>query len=619
VGDSVGASLGFGWVPPPDELEPGQEIAFSVVTPRDAARTLAAGLSTNIARRGNFLRVALVGTVPQRTAATVNAVNERFISVAAELKRSKLTQFAEILAQQLGQAERNLRQAEIALETFRVETITLPSEGASPLAAGVQQTQGPVFGNFINLRVEAEQLERDLEVIRRALAQIPDSGLAVAALEVVPSVQRSTEVSQAVSELTGKQAELRALRYSYTSDHPVVRELQGEIRELEGVTIPVLVRGLIDELGARQAGLEAHISSASTELQQIPPRAIQEARLRRDVAVRENIYTTLQQRHEQARLAEASSIPDVRILDPAVAPVRPIANKGPRLILMGFAAGLGLGVLGAVLLDRVDRRVRYAEQVTTELGLPLLGAVPHIRDQRAAGRGSDDAVVEALRGVRLNLVHAYGAAGPILLGVTSPEPGDGKSFVATNLALAFAAAGHRSLLIDGDTRRGLLHRVLNVPRKPGLTDLLSGNVPQKAAVRETTYRNLYFVGCGSRTREAPELLSSAVMTQLVTSLRSSFGVIVIDSPPLGAGVDAFALGAVTGNLLLVLRLGTTNRELAQAKLDVVDRLPIRVLGAVLNDVRGGDVYRYYSYGVPGYEHTDESDVLKKRKLLGPVS
>ncbi len=617
VGDSVGASQGFGWAPPADQLPPGAEITFSIVTPRDAARGLAAGLRTRVAPDGNFLRVSLGGTVPQRIAQTLNAVMDRFVAVAAELKRSKLTEFAAILDEQLGQAERNLREAEIELESFRVQTITLPSEGASPLAAGVQQTQDPVFANFVDLKVESEQLDRDLEAIRRALAGTSDSGLAVAALEVVPSVQRSTEVRQALSELTEKQAQSRALRYSYTSDHPAVRELEAEVRQLETLTIPTLVRGLIDEVSARHAELDARIASASEELQQIPPRAIQEARLRRDVAVAENLYTTLQQRYEQARLAEASSIPDVRILDRAVAPSRPLSNQAPRLILMGFVGGLGLGVFGAILLDRIDRRVRYTEQVTTQLGLPLLGAVPHIRDRRGASRGTNDAVVEALRGVRLNLVHAYGAAGPILVTVTSPEPGDGKSFVATNLALSFAAAGHRSLLIDGDTRRGHLHRVLNVPRKPGLTDVLSEPALRNVVARETTYRNLFFVGSGSRTREAPELLSAPAMTQFITGLRSSFGVIVVDSPPLGAGVDAFALGAVTGNLLLVLRLGMTNRELAEAKLDLLDRLPIRVLGAVLNDVRSGAVYHYYSYGLPGYEHKDEEEE-RDPKLLGRV-
>ena len=598
-------------------LHPDGEIRFSVVTPRDAARGIAAALRTRIARDGNFLRVSLMGNSPQRAAATVNVLVQRFVSVAAELKRGKLTEFARILGEQLEQVERSLREAEIALETFRIQTITLPSEGASPLAGGIQQTRDPVFGNFMDLRVEAERLDRDVEELRRALAQIPDSGLSVATLELIPSVQRSTEMTGALAELTEKQSELRALRYSYTAEHPAVRELASEVAQLERVTIPGLVRGLLAEVAARQQELDGRIASASGELQQIPPRAIQEARLRRDVAVAENLYTTLQQRYAQAQLAEASSIPDVRILDAAVAPVRPVSNQAPRLIFMGFMAGLGLGIFGAVLLDRIDRRVRYAEQITTDLGLPLLGAVPHIKSAKGHSQRPDDAVIEALRGVRLNVVHAYGAAGPILLTVTSPDPGDGKSFVAANLALAFAAAGHRCMLIDADTRRGHLHRVLSVPRKPGLTDFLSGEVPRQAIVRGTRYRDLHFIGGGSRTREAPELVSSPVMAQLITSLRSSFSVILIDSPPLSAGVDAFALATVTGNMVVVLRLGATDRELAAAKLDVVDRLPIRVLGAVLNDVRGGSLYQYYSYGVPGYEPTDEVEEGGGAKAPGP--
>jgi Mrp family chromosome partitioning ATPase len=99
------------------------------------------------------------------------------------------------------------------------------------------------------------------------------------------------------------------------------------------------------------------------------------------------------------------------------------------------------------------------------------------------------------------------------------------------------------------------------------------------------------------------------MTRILTSYRSAYSVIIVDSPPLGAGVDAFALGTLTGNMMVVLRLGQTDRELAEAKLDVLDRLPVRVLGAVLNDVRedsGAKYYKYYSYYLPGYDTEDET-------------
>ncbi len=140
------------------------------------------------------------------------------------------------------------------------------------------------------------------------------------------------------------------------------------------------------------------------------------------------------------------------------------------------------------------------------------------------------------------------------------------------------------------------------------TDLLMGRLSQADAIPQTPYHSLHFLGCGTRTAEAPELLGSSVMLQLMAALRSSYSVVIVDSPPLGAGVDAFSLGTLTGNLLMVLRLGSTDRELAEAKLDVLDRLPVRVLGAVLNDVREGSAYRYYryySYYLPGYEQVSE--------------
>jgi tyrosine-protein kinase Etk/Wzc len=138
--------------------------------------------------------------------------------------------------------------------------------------------------------------------------------------------------------------------------------------------------------------------------------------------------------------------------------------------------------VGAVVLDRIDPRVRYPEQVSRDLGLPILGMVPHLRrDQEPAE------VVEALRGVCLNLVHAYGAAGPLLVTITSPGPGDGKSFLAANLALTFADGGHRTLLIDGDIRRGVLHRRFKAARQPGLTDYLREEVTRDQIVQTSAY------------------------------------------------------------------------------------------------------------------------------------
>lgn len=189
--------------------------------------------------------------------------------------------------------------------------------------------------------------------------------------------------------------------------------------------------------------------------------------------------------------------------------------------------------------------------------------------------------------------------------VTSPGSGDGKSFVSSNLALAFAYANHRTLLVDADLRRGALHRTLGLLRRPGLTDFLGGDASSEQVVQPTSYPSLDFLGSGSRRRDAPELIGSTRMADFVTNLRSHYGVIVVDTPPLGAGVDAFTLAMLAGNLVMVLRLGRTERQLAEAKLEMLRRLPVRLLGAVVNDVRYGSEYSAYAYYEDGYELTSE--------------
>ena len=352
--------------------------------------------------------------------------------------------------------------------------------------------------------------------------------------------------------------------------------------------------------------LSSQINQASTEIRQIPGRMITEQQLTRDRDILAQMFANIQLQYQNARLLEASSTPDVQVLDPAVPPQRPSSNSAIVLVLAAFAISLGLALGLAVLLDRLDKRFRYPEQVTRELGLSILGAVPAIRQVRGEQSPEEAAqVVEAFRTIRMNIAHAYGAAGPVMLTVSSPSPGDGKSLVSSNLALSFAEAGYRTLLVDGDIRRGELHRMFSIDRRPGLLDHLSGQGSLDDVLRATTHQNLSVIACGTRHHHGPELLGSAAMRDMMAVLKSRFNVIIVDSPPLGAGIDPFVLGTATGNMLLVLRSGETEREMAENQLKLTDRLPIRLLGAVLNSVNTSDnAYKYYRY-VYGYTADEE--------------
>jgi capsular exopolysaccharide synthesis family protein len=619
VGDSVGPAIGFVWVPAASALTAGRRVDFTVTAPYEATGRLAKQLKVSADLDGNFLRMELGGPDPALISATVNAVANRFVEVAATLKREKLTELARILGAQLAQAQVRLGQTEDSLRVFRVRAVNVYSQGSASVTPNMQYQRDPMFAGLLDVKVSREEARHDRQTIERVLAQVAESGLALDALGMVGSVQRSTELAQALRDLTGKQADLRTLRAHYTEADPAVRRLAAEVGALERQTIPALAGALAGELRVREQQLGERVDAGSADLRKIPPLAVEETRLQRDVTLAEQLVLNLQQRYEEARLAEVSSLSDVRVLDRAAVPQTPAGSLGPILVVLAMIGGLGLGAGGAVLLDHNDRHVHHPDHVTQRMGLAILGAVPHVDWNNGKREESAGQVIEALRGVRLSVAHRHGGDGPVIVTVTSPGRADGKSFVASNLALAFADAGSRTLLIDGDVRRGRLHHVLNRLRRPGLTDILAGVVPLNQAMQATSSSNLSFIGCGARSHAGPALLSSAAMVQLVGQLRREFDAIIVDSAPLGAGADGFALGTATGSLLVVLRTGVSDRELAEAKLGILQHLPINVLGAVLNDVRPGGAYRYYSYYLENYGVRDELNAAEQQVLQDPIA
>jgi succinoglycan biosynthesis transport protein ExoP len=615
VGDSVGRKVGFRWQPTKRALGKDRTIKFTVTTPREASNQLLTRFSAGMQEESNFLRLTLKDVDPYRASATLNSLDSQFVLLSADLKRKQIEELSVILKNQLDTVTAQLRDAENKLKNFQIAVITEPTQqiGVTP---GLQSTSTQSTSMYFQQKMQLDAVAKDRAAIEQVLGRLRTGQATVDAFQTIAIVRQSPALTGALTELSQKETELRALLFHYTEDHKPVQDVKAMIQTLRDQTIPEYANALVAQLKIQESDLGTELKGAEADLRQIPARAIEEGRLTREVASLSVLANDLNNRYQQNELARKSSQPDVRILDDAQPPQKPTSNTAPKIIFMAFAASLGAALALAILLDLLDKRFRYPEQVSRELGLSILGAIPAIKRSNGRQLKAEEAaqVVEAFRTVRLNLAHSYGAAGPVLLTVSSPGSGDGKSLVSSNLALSFAEAGYRTLLIDGDIRRGELHRMFSLDRRPGLLDYLVGDATMDSVVRTSSHDGLSVIPCGTRRQQGPELLGSAAMSHLMAEMKTRFNVIIMDSPPLGAGIDPFVLGTATGHMLMVFRSGETDRAMAEAKLKLLDRLPVRVLGAVLNDIQADGVYKYYSY-LYGYTSDEEG----ARQLAGQTA
>jgi capsular exopolysaccharide synthesis family protein len=366
-----------------------------------------------------------------------------------------------------------------------------------------------------------------------------------------------------------------------------------QIQELERSIIPAALSRLSIEIGNQIEDLNRQIARQGDRLREIPQRTIQTARLQREVGQAASLHSSILSRLKEAELAEATSGPGITILNPAFPNPAPRGEKPGAVIALFGLLSLGLGVAGIIVFDRFDRRIHSPDQVTGSLGLPVLAVVPRLQAAPDPASPAAAIAVESFRGLRTQIAHVDGEVGGVML-VTSPAPREGKSMVSANLAISYATAGYKTLLLDGDTRRGRAQEMFNLDRSPGLTDYLMERSQLEEVCQDTTVENLTLIARGAPGGFNADLLEGSRMCGLLDQIREEYDVVVVDGPPLAAGADVLLLGSFVDKVVIVLRAGTTTEDLAKAKLEALGNVDLPIVGAVLNALpKSAPDYEYY--------------------------
>ncbi len=553
---------------------------------------------------------------------------DRCQEVASEESRRALLE----IDKQLNLIRKNLEQAEQDYRHF--------SEKAGQIHEGTTKELKALQDSSSVVLAQLGVKEADLDAERKLLLQMESKITPAKELKSSEYVELRTKLN----ELEKEKLRLESLGIRLTGISTIDREIKETERQLlehkkssstgidpatmrQWQEIRKSVIGKEGELELYKRRLEAYnraIAAYKSRNPDIMSQSLELMRLKRSKEVYENIYSILLEKAEEQRIMSASNTAGVKIVDMPVMPGDPIPKNEMKFYLLGAILGLALGIALAFFIEFNDTTIKSNEDIERFLVLPVMGTIPHItHDKKAEVKirrkngdkdkgtsllqyprlvfnfGGDDSVItESYRSLRTNLTFVSPDKPLKTIVLTSAGPSEGKSLTISNLATAYAQMGKKTLLVDADLRRPVIHHIFNCKREPGFTDLFGENPDYDQIIHPTDKENLFVIPAGVFTPNPAELIASNRMTQIIEKLKATFDIIFFDSPPIVAVTDSTLLGTKTDGILVIIKSNHTEREMASRAINILKNVNVRILGTVLNDI--DLTHRYSSYGYYKY-------------------
>jgi capsular exopolysaccharide synthesis family protein len=574
-----------------------------------------------------MLVISFSHTDPVTAATVANAISRVFINYSFENKTEKYRDASEWLTRSTRELEAKVQQAEQELASYSRYHNIFSTDGKETLTGE----------KLSRLHDQATRAETD-RILKESLYQEVKAGR-VAQLPDAFSDPKISALETKLGELTVQASDLDV---KYGPKNQRVVEVKQQIASVQS-QIEDGRKNLEDKLKADyeraardEQSLKAALERAKGEAVEQNQAAIQLNILRQKVSTAKELYTGFLQKTSQAKIESAEQHNNLRLVDPAMVPLAPIAPNRLRTIIIGLLVSVLVGAVLALFLEYLDNTVNSVGDVARCAGLPALSVIPSIRgtaskllitgaigtDQPASepaiatsGAGEanapaplagNSAAAEAYRVLRTSVLLSTAGSPPKTILVTSAQAGEGKTTTAINIAASLAQLGASVLLIDCDLRKPSVHKVLGLEKSDGLSTCLSRKMNVDDLIQPLPGAKLSALPSGPVPPNAAELISSIQMKELLRTLGEKYDHIVIDSPPLINVTDPVILSTMVDGVILVVQGGKSTREVVRRARIELATANARVFGVVLNNVdlrRGGYDYYYYDRYYPGYSES----------------
>jgi succinoglycan biosynthesis transport protein ExoP len=583
-------------------------------------------------RRSRAVELRFDSQDPDLAARAVNAVVENYIQKNFEARWGAAQKASGWLSQQLQDLKAKLEKSQDDLHKYAAENgllylVTDKGQEESIVNQSVREIQDELT------KAEADRFEKE------SIFRLIQSG-DYASLPGVFDNKLLQDLTVRLADLQREHAQLAA---TFTEDYPKVKETQSQIAEIQSSLERERWRAAQkisnDYFAAlrREKLVRQAFAERQAEANQIAEKSVQYGILSQEVDTNKSLYEGLLERLKEAGVTAGLKAGNIRMVDPATVPYKPIAPNFPLNLGLAAFLGLGLGVSMAFLKEHLDQTIRYSEDVFHFLGVPVLGFIPTFgalngRKQKGIARADRDLIFglagsgtaqgggliedhsrhdlgihkgsafsEAFRELRTSVILSASGRFANSILVTSAQPGEGKTTVAVNLAFSLAQLGKPVLLVDADMRRPSVQKYFPESGSQ-LSSYLAGQGAWQQMVFPTPISRLHVLHCGPIPENPSELLSSDRMRALIQESMATYRFVILDSPPLLNRADSRILGSMVGATILVVKGGETPRQVVQYAESQARSVGTNLIGVVLNNRDSSlNDYSYYACARPNEE------------------
>jgi capsular exopolysaccharide synthesis family protein len=579
---------------------------FSMLSPRATAEGYSGKLKTMSSKVSTVINLNFRDAVPERAEDVLNELIAAYNKANIDDKKRLASTALNFVNERLKAVGDELQEIEKKAQTFK------SSKGAVDIS-----TQGQIYLKSVSeTDNKSAEVDMQLSILNQVekYVQSKDNGASI-----TPSTLglKDPVLSDLVNKLNEKELFYEKQKKTTGENNPVLTSIKSEINKLRP-SILDNIQSQRSSLQASKLNLNSTSNTFASMLQTIPQKERELIEISREQTIKNGIFSFLLQRKEATELAHAYTMVDSRIVDKARASYDPVSPKSSMIYIVAFIFSIALPVGFIAAKGMLNRKVIFRAEIENLTSFPIIGEVilDKSKDPLVIKEGKRTFIAEQFRRIRTSLAYlGVSHAGKKRVLVTSSLSGEGKSFVALNLALSLAMTGKKVVLLELDLANPSLSKKLGVDYEQGVSDYLMGECePEEVIKRTTANNNLFFLPCGTLPDNPSELLMNERLKELLNYLEEIFDHVVIDSAPASLLSDAYVLSPMCHATLYVVKHKFTPKVYLE-RLEQENSVNQLVnVGIIFNGIKSrGFTKNGYGYGYGyGYIH-DNSGKKKKNK------